>query len=139
MAAKAKRPEIIELSRGLRGIPQCEDYERMISGMMFVYCSRNISLGHLISKSYVQVLMECRYNPNTPQLLEARHHCRGLTQDYNNFDVKSISYEQVFEKRLELLRKVCGKVGDGTFVEPPFRPDYGCNIIIGSNCFINWK
>lgn len=36
MAATAKRPEIIELSRGLRGIPQCDDYERMISGMMYV-------------------------------------------------------------------------------------------------------
>lgn len=36
MAATAKRPEILELSRDLRGIPQCEDYERMISGMMLV-------------------------------------------------------------------------------------------------------
>lgn len=37
MAATEKRPEIIELSRGLHGVPQCEDYERMISGMMYVY------------------------------------------------------------------------------------------------------
>lgn len=36
MAATGKRPEIIELSRDLRGVPQCEDYERMISGMMYV-------------------------------------------------------------------------------------------------------
>ncbi|KAJ5351888.1 maltose/galactoside acetyltransferase [Penicillium brevicompactum] len=113
MAATAKRPEIIELSRDLRGIPQCEDYERMISGMM--------------------------YNPNTPKLLEARHKCRGLATDYNNLDTKTISYDQVFEKRLELLRKLVGKAGDGTFIEPPFLPDYGCNIIIGSQCFINWN
>lgn len=38
MAATEKRPEIIELSRSLRGVPQCEDYERMISGMMYVHC-----------------------------------------------------------------------------------------------------
>ncbi|KAJ5332883.1 maltose/galactoside acetyltransferase [Penicillium brevicompactum] len=113
MAATAKRPEIIELSRDLRGIPQCEDYERMISGMM--------------------------YNPNTPKLLEARHKCRGLATDYNNLDTKTISYDRVFEKRLELLRKLVGKAGDGTFIEPPFLPDYGCNIIIGSQCFINWN
>ncbi|CAG7920577.1 unnamed protein product [Penicillium olsonii] len=113
MAATAKRPEIIELSRDLRGIPQCEDYERMISGMM--------------------------YNPNTPKLLEARHQCRGLAADYNNLDTKTISYDQVFEKRLELLRKLVGKVGDGTFIEPPFLPDYGCNVIIGKDCFINWN
>lgn len=74
-----------------------------------------------------------------PKLLEARHHCRGLTRDYNDLDTNTVPYDQVFEKRLELLRKLCGKVGDGTFVEPPFRPDYGCNMIIGSDCFINWK
>ncbi|RDW86607.1 sugar O-acetyltransferase [Aspergillus mulundensis] len=112
MAATAKRPEIIDLSRSLRGVPQCEDYERMISGMM--------------------------YNPNKPELLEARHQCRGLTADYNNLDTKAVPSDQIFDKRLELLRKLVGKVGDGTFVEPPFRPDYGCNISIGSNCFINW-
>ncbi|CAI7641189.1 unnamed protein product [Penicillium bialowiezense] len=113
MAATTKRPEIIELSRDLRGIPQCEDYERMISGMM--------------------------YNPNTPKLLEARHKCRGLAANYNDLDTKTVSYDQVFEKRLELLRKLVGKVGDGTFIEPPFRPDYGCNVIIGEDCFFNWN
>lgn len=54
-------------------------------------------------------------------------------------DTKAIRYDQVFEKRLEMLRKLCGKVGDGSFVEPPFLPDYGCNVIIGEGCFINWK
>ncbi|EPS34239.1 putative acetyltransferase [Penicillium oxalicum] len=113
MAASAKRPEIIELSRDLRGIPQCDDYERMISGMM--------------------------YNPLIPKLAEARHRCRGLADDYNQLDTKSIPYDQIADKRLDLLRKVCGKVGDNTFVEPPFRPDYGCNIIIGKDCFVNWN
>jgi hypothetical protein len=36
MAATEKRPEIIELSKGLQGIPVCADYDRMISGMMYV-------------------------------------------------------------------------------------------------------
>ncbi|GMG03454.1 unnamed protein product [Aspergillus oryzae] len=34
MAATAKRPEIIELARGLNGVPMCEEYECMISGMI---------------------------------------------------------------------------------------------------------
>ena len=34
MAATAKRPEIIELARSLNAIPWCEEYEKMISGMM---------------------------------------------------------------------------------------------------------
>ncbi|CAG8291662.1 unnamed protein product [Penicillium salamii] len=113
MAASAKRPEIIELARGLRGVPMCEDYERMISGMM--------------------------YNPNIPQLLEARHLCRGLAADYNNLDTKTVTYDQIGDKRLELLRKLVGKVGDGTFIEPPFLPDYGCNTVIGKDCFFNWN
>lgn len=36
MAATEKRPEIIELAKGLAGVPFCEDYERMVSGMMYV-------------------------------------------------------------------------------------------------------
>jgi hypothetical protein len=36
MAATAKRPEIIEIARGLKNIPMCEDYEKMISGMMYL-------------------------------------------------------------------------------------------------------
>ncbi|KAJ5626326.1 maltose/galactoside acetyltransferase [Penicillium lagena] len=113
MAATAKRPEIIELSRGLRDTPHSEDYEKMISGMMFF--------------------------PNTPELLGARHRCRGLTADYNNLDTKAISYENTFDARMDLLKQLVGKVGTGTFVEPPFRPDYGCNISIGSDCFLNWN
>ncbi|EAW09729.1 sugar O-acetyltransferase [Aspergillus clavatus NRRL 1] len=112
MAATEKRPEIIELARGLKDVPMCEEYELMISGMM--------------------------YNPLVPKLLEARHRCRGLTADYNDLDTKTVSSDEISEKRLELLRRLVGKVGDGTFIEPPFRPDYGCNIIIGKDCFMNW-
>lgn len=79
------------------------------------------------------------YNPNSPRLLEARHRCRGVTQDYNNLDVKKVSYDKIFDTRRQLLREIVGKCGDGTFIEPPFLPDYGCNIIIGQGCFINFK
>ncbi|GIJ87765.1 hypothetical protein Asppvi_006678 [Aspergillus pseudoviridinutans] len=113
MAATEKRPEIIALARELKDVPMCEEYERMVSGMM--------------------------YNPNTPKLLEARHRCRGLAADYNSLDTKTVPYDQIAEKRIELLRRVVGKVGDGTFIEPPFMPDYGCNIIIGRDCFVNWN
>ncbi|PLN84355.1 maltose acetyltransferase-domain-containing protein [Aspergillus taichungensis] len=113
MAATEKRPEIIALARDLQGVPMCEDYERMISGMM--------------------------YNPTTPQLSEARHLCRGRTADYNNLDTKTVSYEEIGPARHALLSKLVGRVGPGTFVEPPFYVDYGCNTVIGENCFINWK
>ncbi|KAL4869620.1 hypothetical protein BDV12DRAFT_185115 [Aspergillus spectabilis] len=80
-----------------------------------------------------------RYNPLLPKLCEARHRCRGVATDYNKLDTKTVPYDQIGERRLELLRKVVGRVGDGTFVEPPFLPDYGCNISIGKECFVNFK
>lgn len=80
-----------------------------------------------------------RYNPNTPALFESRHRCRSVTEDYNKWSPKTITYDKVFAERLKMLRDVVGKVGDGTFIEPPFNPDYGCNIIFGSGCFINFK
>lgn len=34
VAAKEKNPGIIEMAKGLKDIPMCEDYEKMISGML---------------------------------------------------------------------------------------------------------
>ncbi|KAL4919084.1 maltose acetyltransferase-domain-containing protein [Aspergillus aurantiobrunneus] len=112
-AATEKRPEIIEIARGLNHVPMCEDYERMVSGML--------------------------YNPLLPKLAEARHRCRGVATDYNQLDTKTVPYDQIGDRRLELLRNVVGNAGEGTFVEPPIWPDYGCNIAIGKECFINFK
>ncbi|KAJ5239417.1 maltose/galactoside acetyltransferase [Penicillium chermesinum] len=113
MAAKEKRPELIALARDLNGVPMCEDYEKMISGML--------------------------YNPLLPRLVEGRHRCRILTADYNQLDPRTVSYDKIAETRFELLKKLVGRVGEGTFVEPPFLPDYGCNVVIGKDCFINWN
>lgn len=81
----------------------------------------------------------CRYNPIVPALEKARYQARGLAANFNNLDINTIPYERIAETRLEHLRKLVGKVGDNTFVEPPFLPDYGCNISIGKDTFINWK
>ncbi|KAL3470796.1 maltose acetyltransferase-domain-containing protein [Aspergillus californicus] len=113
MAASAKRPEIISIAQSLNHIPICDDYEKMISGMM--------------------------YNPTLPILSEARHRCRGVATDYNQLDAKSIPYQDIVDRRMELLREVVGKVGEGTFIEPPFWPDYGCNVVFGKECFVNFK
>jgi acetyltransferase-like isoleucine patch superfamily enzyme len=62
-----------------------------------------------------------------------------VANDYNNLDTKAVSWKEIGERRFELLKNVVGRVGKGTFVEPPFWPDYGCNIVIGKECFVNFK
>lgn len=39
MAATEKRPDLITLARELNGVPMCDDYEKMISGMLCVASS----------------------------------------------------------------------------------------------------
>jgi hypothetical protein len=36
MASSAKRPELIAIARDLAGVPMSDDYEKMISGMLYV-------------------------------------------------------------------------------------------------------
>lgn len=62
-----------------------------------------------------------------------------VVEDYNKWSPKTITADQIFDARMKLLKNVVGKVGKGSFIEPPFNPDYGCNIIIGDQCFINFK
>ena len=40
---------------------------------------------------------------------------------------------------MALLRQLLGAVGDGTDVQPRFNCDYGYNIRLGRNCFINYN
>ncbi|KAK2762970.1 o-acetyltransferase [Colletotrichum kahawae] len=113
MARTTKDSEIIQLAKQLKGTPWCEEYERMISGML--------------------------YNPLHPPLLAGRHRARCLLHKYNNMDPNSKPYDELMATQQEMLKDILGKVGPGTFIEPPFMPDYGCNVVIGENCFINFN
>lgn len=50
-----------------------------------------------------------------------------------------MTYDKLTEAQLEVLKKLVGKVGKDTIVEPPFTPDYGCNIVIGEETAINFN
>ncbi|KKY31317.1 putative nodulation protein l [Diaporthe ampelina] len=111
--AKTERdPEILALAKTLHDAPWCDDYQDMVSGML--------------------------YNPNIPQLLEARHQARCKAYKYNNVDPNQFRQDEAAGLRSKLLADLLGRVGTGCVIEPPFRPDYGCNIVIGSDCFFNW-
>ncbi|KAF4989110.1 hypothetical protein FGRMN_9353 [Fusarium graminum] len=112
MAKQQKDVEIIEFAKCLRDTPWCDEYEKMISGML--------------------------YNPSHPKLLEGRHRARGLAYKFNNLDPNLGSREEIGDKQFEILSELLGKVGNGTFIEPPFLPDYGSNVSIGEGCFMNF-
>ena len=46
MAAQEKRPDLIAIARELPRVPMCEDYEKMISGMLYGF-SFNYPITHL--------------------------------------------------------------------------------------------
>ena len=111
MPKTEKNEELIALAHSLRGVPWCEEYEKMISGMM--------------------------YSPIAPALMEARHQARCLAYKFNNLDPSTETYDALAKTQMKLLEGICGKIGKDSFIEPPFYPDYGCNIIMGKECFLN--
>lgn len=73
------------------------------------------------------------YNSQDAELVEMRKHARLLFEEYNK---TSISEPQ---KRLELLNKLFGKVGSNIYIEPTFYCDYGSNIELGDNVYMNFN
>jgi hypothetical protein len=43
MASKEKNPSILEKARGFKDAPWCEEYEKMISGMLYPSTSPSIT------------------------------------------------------------------------------------------------
>ncbi|MFS0780271.1 maltose acetyltransferase domain-containing protein [Bacillus sp. 1P06AnD] len=73
------------------------------------------------------------YAPNDPQLLSDRDRARKLVRLFNS------STEQELDQRTRLLKELFGTTGDGLYIEPSFRCDYGYNIHVGDNFFANFN
>ena len=43
------------------------------------------------------------------------------------------------DERNDILRSLFGKIGERFIINQPFRCDYGCNIFLGEDCFINFN
>lgn len=67
-----------------------------------------------------------------PQLVQERERARKLTRLYN----QTLETEQ--EKRVELLKELLGSTGKNVYIEPSFRCDYGYNIHVGENFYMNF-
>ncbi|WP_217558938.1 sugar O-acetyltransferase [Paenibacillus sp. GbtcB18] len=67
------------------------------------------------------------------ELLLERQHAKEVLFDYNALRPGEV------EKRNELLRSLLGRAGKVFFIEPPFRCDYGYNILLGENFYANYN
>lgn len=72
------------------------------------------------------------YNAADPQLVQERERARKLTRLYNQ------TLETEYEKRVRLLKELFGSTGNNVYVEPSFRCDYGYNIHVGENFYMNF-
>ncbi|PYH64326.1 uncharacterized protein BO88DRAFT_458155 [Aspergillus vadensis CBS 113365] len=108
-----KNLALIETAKSLANTPWCEQYERMISGML--------------------------YDPLAPELMQSRYRARQLMSKYNAPIPDDISFEDLTQQRENLRKQLLGSVGNGAFIEPPLMVDYGCNIKIGEGFYANFR
>ncbi|CAI9633332.1 galactoside o-acetyltransferase [Alternaria burnsii] len=120
MASKEKDTQEIETAKKLKHVPWCEEYEKMISGML--------------------------YNSFSPTLIAARFKARAFANKYNTWfpDPETTDSGKGFDilaaERLRMLKTVIGHVADDDiFIEPPFNIDYGCNISLGKRFYSNFN
>jgi maltose O-acetyltransferase len=72
------------------------------------------------------------YFANDPDLVASRQACQRLLDRYNAMGADD------GDERQRLLRELLGSLGDGSSILPRFLCDYGAQISIGANTFVNY-
>ncbi len=73
------------------------------------------------------------YRPTDEHLVNERHAARVLFQEFN------ASNEEQKVKRVKLLQNLFQSTPENLYIEPPFYCDYGYNIRLGKNVFVNYN
>ncbi|KZM20611.1 acetyltransferase [Ascochyta rabiei] len=112
--ATERNAAAIEQAKKIEGIPWCDEYEKMISSMLY--------------RSWTSKELEGKR-------LEASKIC----QHFNGLNVyeKTVDREESIKKRDEFLRSLLGACGQDPTIESPLSILYGCNTAIGDNFFGN--
>lgn len=71
------------------------------------------------------------YNSRDPELIKMYHNARRLLLKYNNLS------SELMQERNGILEKLLENKGENIWIESPFFCDYGENISIGDNTFVN--
>lgn len=72
------------------------------------------------------------YNDFAEDLFNRRVRAKKLFRAYNRLDDSEV------EKRRDIMRKLFKSVGENVWIEPDFRCEFGQNITIGDNVYINF-
>ena len=72
------------------------------------------------------------YDPGDSELVNARRRARSLTRAFNS------SIENETERRHAILHELFGRVDGKVTIEPPFYCDYGSNVFVGKDLFMNF-
>ncbi|KAJ6012867.1 hypothetical protein N7499_012531 [Penicillium canescens] len=107
-----KDSEVMSKARNLRGVCWGEEYQRMISGML--------------------------YTPLAPDLIEGRSRARQLTGEFNASIYGDVASEKTAHQRETILKNLFGRTGHSIYIEPPLFVDYGCNISVGESFYANF-
>ncbi|KAG4096567.1 galactoside O-acetyltransferase [Neocallimastix lanati (nom. inval.)] len=87
--------------------------------------TNNLSEWDLMKKGLV-------YNDFDTDLVERRVVAKNIFREFNKTD------DSETEKRKNLLTKLFNKIGERVFVEPDFTCEFGKNITIGNDVYINF-
>lgn len=73
------------------------------------------------------------YKPTDPELVQDRDKARSIFRKINSMP------EEAKEERNQLFYSLFGNCGENLWIEPPFYCDYGYNITLGKNVFMNFN
>lgn len=79
-----------------------------------------------------KMLLGMYYKASDKDLTEERNTARNLAAEYNSTAPTEL------ERREDILKKLFKKCGRNIYIEPPFYCDYGSNIALGDNVYINF-
>jgi maltose O-acetyltransferase len=71
------------------------------------------------------------YEPRDPELVAARAQARRLARAFADIDPGD------FAAQHELLSRLFARVGERTVIEAPFHIDYGWNVTLGDDVYLN--
>lgn len=71
------------------------------------------------------------YNSRDEELLAIAHRARNLIASFGALPSTELG------QRRDILVQLLGAVGEDVWIEPPFFCDYGVNLYLGSNTFVN--